>query len=76
MAKTPTRTGAVATFSTRSDNFLSASSALYAESMLEMYENDPNSVPEVSLYLFVFEALPPVNLGDVTTFDHVYSLFT
>ena len=40
----------VAAFSTQakaSDNFLSGQSSLYAESMLEMYENDPNSVPEV-----------------------------
>ena len=38
-----------ALFSTRaSDNFLSGASSLYAESMAEMYENDPTSVPEVS----------------------------
>ena len=40
-----------AVFSTQaksSDNFLSGASGLYAESMLEQYENDPNSVPEVS----------------------------
>ena len=36
-------------FSTRvSDNFLSGASSLYAESMAELYENDPSSVPEVS----------------------------
>jgi len=38
-----------AVFSTQaksSDNFLSGASGLYAESMLEQYENDPNSVPE------------------------------
>ena len=43
-----------AVFSTKtksSDNFLSGASSLYAEGMLEMYENDPNSVPEVSLIL-------------------------
>lgn len=42
--------GSAAVFSThsKSDNFLSGASSLYAESMLEMYENDPNSVPEVS----------------------------
>jgi 2-oxoglutarate dehydrogenase E1 component len=32
--------------STRADSFLSASSSLYIESMLEQYEADPSSVPE------------------------------
>ena len=44
------RVSVAAAFSTQaksSDNFLSGQSSLYAESMLEMYENDPNSVPEV-----------------------------
>lgn len=44
-----------AVFSTKaksSDNFLSGASSLYAESMLEMYENDPNSVPEVRFIIF------------------------
>lgn len=34
------------------DNFISGASSLYAESMLEMYENDPNSVPEVRINSF------------------------
>jgi hypothetical protein len=33
------------------DNFISGASSLYAESMFEMYENDPNSVPEVRIIL-------------------------
>jgi len=42
---------AAAVFSTQAksssnESFLSGASSLYAESMLEMYENDPNSVPE------------------------------
>ena len=45
------RSTSVAVFSTQakssSDNFLSGQSSLYAESMFEQYENDPNSVPEV-----------------------------
>jgi len=43
------RRTAAAAFSTQaksSESFLSGASSLYAESMLEMYENDPNSVPE------------------------------
>ena len=31
----------------KSDSFLSGASSIYAESMLDMYENDPDSVPEV-----------------------------
>ena len=30
----------------KSESFLSGSSSLYVEAMLENYENDPNSVPE------------------------------
>lgn len=45
------RNTSAAVFSTKakssSDNFLSGQSSLYAESMFEQYENDPNSVPEV-----------------------------
>ena len=45
------RNTSAAVFSTQakssSDNFLSGQSSLYAESMFEQYENDPNSVPEV-----------------------------
>ena len=45
------RSTSAAVFSTQakssSDNFLSGQSSLYAESMFEQYENDPNSVPEV-----------------------------
>lgn len=44
------RSTSAAVFSTQakssSDNFLSGQSSLYAESMFEQYENDPNSVPE------------------------------
>lgn len=43
------RGGAAAPLSTQanqSDNFISGMSGLYAESMLEAYEADPNSVPE------------------------------
>jgi len=51
------RNTSAAVFSTQakssSDNFLSGQSSLYAESMFEQYENDPNSVPEVR-YLIVF----------------------
>ena len=46
-----------AVFSTKaksSDNFLSGASSLYAESMLEMYENDPNSVPEVRFIIIYY----------------------
>lgn len=48
------RSASAALFSTHAkdssnDNFLSGASSLYAESMLEMYENDPDSVPEVSV---------------------------
>lgn len=44
-----------ALFSTRaSDCFLSGASSLYAESMAEMYENDPSSVPVVSSVVDVF----------------------
>ena len=46
-----------AVFSTKaksSDNFLSGASSLYAESMLEMYENDPNSVPEVRFIIICY----------------------
>ena len=50
-----------AVFSTKaksSDNFLSGASSLYAESMLEMYENDPNSVPEVRfIILYIIDVL-------------------
>ena len=51
------RNAFAAVFSTHakssSDNFLSGQSSLYAESMFEQYENDPNSVPEVR-YLVLF----------------------
>lgn len=50
------RSTSAAVFSTQakssSDNFLSGQSSLYAESMFEQYENDPNSVPEVRYCLF------------------------
>ena len=54
------RSTSAAVFSTQakssSDNFLSGQSSLYAESMFEQYENDPNSVPEVR-YLIVCSAV-------------------
>ena len=50
MIASPLLRGGAAVFSSQaksSESFLSGASSLYAEAMLEMYENDPNSVPEV-----------------------------
>jgi len=55
------RNTSAAVFSTQakssSDNFLSGQSSLYAESMFEQYENDPNSVPEVRYCLVCLQLL-------------------
>lgn len=63
-----------AAFSTQaksSDNFLSGQSSLYAESMLEMYENDPNSVPEVRCNI---NYLPDVCVFITYTYPYQYIL--
>ena len=41
------RRAAFSTQPQKSDSFLSGASSIYAESMLDMYEHDPDSVPEV-----------------------------
>jgi hypothetical protein len=54
IASSSSSSSSLSSFSTHAkskDNFISGASSLYAESMFEMYENDPNSVPEVRIIL-------------------------